>query len=144
MFYPGASFHLAALFTTNQKRMRRAGETFNFEPIFMPAMSRNTMYWLFQIGGWGLFALINIFFAYSFEKLPQDQRMIFGRLIIFISAGLIFSHMMRYIIIGLGVLQKKLEILPGLSLIQLNLIWKLTCRQVITLLVLIMEQTEIP
>ena len=110
MFYPGASFHLAALFTTNQKTMRRAVETFNFEPIFMPAMSRNTMYWLFQIGGWGLFALINIFFAYSFEKLPQDQRMIFGRLIIFVSAGIIFSHMMRYIIIGLGVLQKKLEI----------------------------------
>ena len=110
MFYPGASFHLAALFTTNQKRRHKAGETFNFELIFMPAMSRNTMYWLFQIGGWGLFALINIFFAYSFEKLPQDQRMIFGRLIIFISAGLIFSHMMRYIIIGLGVLQKRLEI----------------------------------
>ena len=110
MFYPGASFHLAALFTTNQKRRHKAGETFNFEPIFMSAMSRNTMYWLFQIGGWGLFALINIFFAYSFEKLPQDQYMIFGRLIIFVSAGIIFSHMMRYIIIGLGVLQKKLEI----------------------------------
>lgn len=110
MFDPGASFHLAALFTTNQKRMRRAVETFNFELIFMPAMSRNTVYWLFQIGGWGLFALINIFFAYSFEKLPQDQRMIFGRLIIFVSAGIIFSHLMRYIIIGLGVLQKRLEI----------------------------------
>jgi len=110
LFDPGASFHLAALFTTNQKRMRRAVETFNFELIFMPAMSRNTVYWLFQIGGWGLFALINIFFAYSFEKLPQDQRMIFGRLIIFVSAGIIFSHLMRYIIIGLGVLQKRLEI----------------------------------
>jgi two-component system LytT family sensor kinase len=92
--------------------MHKAGESFNFELIFMAAMSRNARYWLFQLGGWGLFALINIFFAYSFEKLqtPQDQYMIFGRLIIFISAGIIFSHLMRYIIIGLGVLQKRLEI----------------------------------
>ena len=91
--------------------MPKAGETFNFEPIFMPAMSRNKRYWLFQVGGWGLFALINIFFAYSFEKLDSanDQYMVYGRMIVFISAGLIFSHLMRYIIIGLGVLQKRLE-----------------------------------
>ena len=69
MFYPGASFHLAVLFTTNQKRMHKAGETFNFELIFMAAMSRNTRYWLSQLCGWGLFALINIFFAYSYDKL---------------------------------------------------------------------------
>lgn len=111
MFYSRASFHLAALFTTNQKRMRRAVETFNFELIFMPAMSRNTRYWLSQLGGWGLFALINIFFAYSFDKLgsPQERSDFYWRLVIFVVTGFILSHLMRYIIIGFNLLQKRLE-----------------------------------
>jgi sensor histidine kinase YesM len=111
LFYPGASFHLAALFTTNQKRMRKAGETFNFELIFMPAMSRNKRYWLSQLCGWGLFALINIFFAYSFDKLgsPQERSDFYWRLVIFVVTGFILSHLMRYIIIGFNLLQKRLE-----------------------------------
>ena len=111
MFYSGASFHLAALFTTNQKRMRRAVETFNFELIFMPTMSRNTRYWLSQFCGWGFYALINIFFAYSFDKMgsSEEQRKIYFRLFIFIATGILLSHVMRYIIIGFNLLQKKLE-----------------------------------
>lgn len=111
MVYSGASFHLAALFTTNQKRMRRPVETFNFELIFMPAMSRNTRYWLSQLCGWGLFALINIFFAYSFDKLgsPQERSDFYWRLVIFVVTGFILSHLMRYIIIGFNLLQKRLE-----------------------------------
>ena len=111
MFYSGASFHLATLFTTNQKRMRRAVETFNFELIFMPAMSRNTRYWLSQLCGWGLFALINIFFAYSFDKLgsAQERSDFYWRLVIFVVTGFILSHLMRYIIIGFNLLQKRLE-----------------------------------
>ena len=111
MFYPGASFHLAVLFTTNQKRMRKAGETFNFELIFMAAMSRNTRYWLSQLCGWGLFALINIFFAYSFDKLgsSQERSDFYWRLVIFVTTGFILSHLMRYIIIGFNLLQKRLE-----------------------------------
>jgi sensor histidine kinase YesM len=74
-------------------------------------MSRNTRYWLFQLGGWGLFALINIFFAYSFERLQthEERIMMYGRLTVFVSTGLVFSHLMRYVIIGLNVLQKRLE-----------------------------------
>ena len=111
MFYPGASFHLAVLFTTNQKRMHKAGETFNFELIFMAAMSRNTRYWLSQLCGWGLFALINIFFAYSFDKLgsSQERSDFYWRLVIFVTTGFILSHLMRYIIIGFNLLQKRLE-----------------------------------
>jgi len=111
LFYPGASFHLAVLFTTNQKRMRKAGETFNFELIFMAAMSRNTRYWLSQLCGWGLFALINIFFAYSFDKLgsSQERSDFYWRLVIFVTTGFILSHLMRYIIIGFNLLQKRLE-----------------------------------
>jgi len=88
-----------------------AAETFNFDTIFMAAMSRNTRYWLFQLGGWGLFALINVFFAYSFDKLgtPEDRQLFYGRLAIFVSTGFVFTHLMRYVIIGMNVLQKRLE-----------------------------------
>jgi len=91
--------------------MRRAGETFNFELIFMPAMSRNRRYWLSQLCGWGLFALINIFFAYSFDKMgsTEEQQKFYFRLLIFISIGFLFTHLMRYIILGFDLLQKKLE-----------------------------------
>jgi len=111
LFYPGASFHLAVLFTTNQKRISKAGETFNFELIFMAAMSRNRRYWLSQLCGWGLFALINIFFAYSFDKMgsTEEQQKFYFRLLIFTSIGFLFTHLMRYIIIGFDLLQKRLE-----------------------------------
>lgn len=74
-------------------------------------MSGNSRYWLFQLGGWGLFALINLFFAFSFDKLgTHDDRVIFfGRLAIFVSSGLVFTHIMRYVIIGINILQKRLE-----------------------------------
>lgn len=77
----------------------------------MPVMSRNARYWLFQLGGWGLFTLVNTFFAYSFDKLltEEDRRMFFGRMIGFVAIGLVLTHLMRYVIIGTNVLQKKLE-----------------------------------
>ena len=73
--------------------------------------SRNFTYWLFQLCGWGMFALINIFFAYSFDKLgtQEDRNVFYGRLVIFVSSGFVFTHLMRYVIIGMNVLQKKLE-----------------------------------
>ena len=111
MFYRSASFHLAVLFTTNQKRMRKAVETFNFELIFMPVMSRNKRYWLFQLCGWGLFALVSIFFAYSLDKMSssREQYLFYWRLSIFIFIGFITTHLMRYIIIGFNLLQRRLE-----------------------------------
>ena len=47
-------------------------------------------YWIFQIAGWGAFALVNTCFAYSFEKLndTQDVLLFFGRLGIFVALGL--------------------------------------------------------
>jgi two-component system, LytTR family, sensor kinase len=74
-------------------------------------MSRNTRYWLFQTGGWGLFALINLFFAFSFDKLgsSSDRVLFFGRLAVFVLTGLILTHLMRYVIIAFNVLQKRLE-----------------------------------
>lgn len=68
-------------------------------------------YWLFQIVGWGLFALINVFFAYSFEKMgdAESRRVIFERLGLFVLLGIFFTHLMRFVIIRLNTLQKTVE-----------------------------------
>jgi sensor histidine kinase YesM len=74
-------------------------------------MSTNKRYWLFQFCGWGFFALINLFFAFSFDRLGSvnDRNTFFGRLTIFVITGIVFTHMMRYVIIGLNLLQKRLK-----------------------------------
>lgn len=71
----------------------------------------NSRYWLFQAGGWGLFALINIFFAYSFQRMdnPESRHIILARLGIFVLMGIVFTHLMRFVIIRLNVLQKSVE-----------------------------------
>ena len=71
----------------------------------------NSKYWLFQVAGWGLFALINVFFAYSFEKMGESEarRVIFTRLGIFVLLGILFTHLMRFMIIRINTLQKPVE-----------------------------------
>jgi sensor histidine kinase YesM len=68
-------------------------------------------YWLFQLIGWGSFALINTFFAYYFEKLSERSQILyfFGRLGIFIILGISCTHLMRYVIIKLNTLQKSFD-----------------------------------
>ena len=63
-------------------------------------------YWVFQLIGWGSFAIINTFFAFSFDKLSQ---VFFQRLAIFLILGIVFSHIMREIINRWGILQKSLN-----------------------------------
>ena len=71
----------------------------------------NSRYWLFQAIGWGGFALISIFFAYSFDQLNThaDVIQVMGRIGIFVALGIILTHLMRLVIINLNLLQKKLE-----------------------------------
>ncbi len=66
----------------------------------------NSRYWVFQLIGWGSFALINTFFAFSFDKLTPD---FFKRLGVFLLLGIFFSHLMRNVIIRFGLLQKNLN-----------------------------------
>ena len=68
-------------------------------------------YWAFQLLGWGTFALMHTFFAYTFGKLAdhQDVQLFFGRLSVFVSLGLIVTHIMRFVIIRLNILQKTFE-----------------------------------
>ena len=76
-------------------------------------MSRVSLskYWIFQVAGWGAFALLHIFFAYWFEKLndKQDVLLFFGRLGFFVALGLAVTHAMRAVIIRLNTLQKPFE-----------------------------------
>ena len=71
----------------------------------------NSKYWLFQASGWGLFALINVFFAYSFQRMDdaESRHIIFNRLGIFLLLGILFTHLMRFVIIRLNTLQKSIE-----------------------------------
>lgn len=70
----------------------------------MPIGSRK--YWLFQLIGWGSFGIANIFFAFSFQGL---NRVFFERLGVFLLLGVIFSHLIRVIIVGLGLVQRSLN-----------------------------------
>ena len=71
----------------------------------------NSRYWFFQVIGWGGFALISIFFAYSFDQLKSkdDLILVLGRIGIFVALGIVITHLMRMVIINLNLLQKKLE-----------------------------------
>lgn len=72
-------------------------------------------YWLFQLVGWGLFALINIFFALTFDKI---NNLFVNRLLIFLLMGIIFTHLMRWIILRIDLLIKPLNVqIPGFILV---------------------------
>ncbi|RYY96548.1 MAG: sensor histidine kinase [Chitinophagaceae bacterium] len=74
-------------------------------------LGKFSRYWFFQAAGWGSFAFINTFFAYSFDKLNNraDVEVYFGRLGIFILLGILATHAMRFVIIRLNVLQKSFD-----------------------------------
>jgi sensor histidine kinase YesM len=63
-------------------------------------------YWVFQIFGWTLYALINIFFASLFDQLTSYMLI---RLIFFLEVGLFFSHLMRETIHRSSILMKSLQ-----------------------------------
>lgn len=67
---------------------------------------KRSLYWTFQLIGWGSFALINAFFAFSFGKLDEN---FFYRVAIFLVLGVMVTHLMRSIITSLGILQKNLQ-----------------------------------
>ncbi len=63
-------------------------------------------YWLFQLTGWGSFALVNTFFAYSFSAIDE---LFLGRLGVFLILGILATHFMRFIIIRSNTLQKPFD-----------------------------------
>lgn len=67
---------------------------------------RLSRYWVFQFGGWGLFALINVFFALLFNSYEAN---ILQRILFFMEIGIIFSHFMREVILRSSLLLKDLR-----------------------------------
>lgn len=63
-------------------------------------------YWVLQVVGWGLFAAINIFFAFLFNKYSH---VLLQRLIFDVEIGILFSHLMREVIRRSGLLLKNLQ-----------------------------------
>jgi LytS/YehU family sensor histidine kinase len=68
--------------------------------------SNYSKYWLFQAAGWGGFALVNLFFALTFNRLNNDYIV---RMVIFIVLGILITHGMRSIIHRLDLLLKPLN-----------------------------------
>ncbi len=67
---------------------------------------RLSRYWAAQFAGWGLFALINVFFALLFNSYEPK---ILQRILFFMEIGIIFSHFMREVIHRSSVLLKDLR-----------------------------------
>ena len=63
-------------------------------------------YWVFQFAGWGLFALINLFFAWLFNSFEPNS---LQRILFFMEIGIIFSHFMREVIHRSSILLKDLR-----------------------------------
>lgn len=72
-------------------------------------LSNISKYWKFQFLGWGLFILVNIFFAYTFGKLGTDNQFPY-RLITYISLGITTSHLMRFAIHRFKLLARPLQV----------------------------------
>ena len=67
---------------------------------------RLNRYWVFQFGGWGLFALINIFFSIVFK---QYDEVAFQRIVFYTEAGIIISHLMRETVQITGIMLKPIK-----------------------------------
>ena len=70
-------------------------------------LNRIPQYWLYQAIGWGLLLLITVFFAESFGRL--DTRY-FTRLLIYVTLGILLTHLMRMVIRRLNLLQRPLNL----------------------------------
>ncbi|MEO6915958.1 MAG: histidine kinase [Chitinophagaceae bacterium] len=68
---------------------------------------RISEYWIYQFVGWGLYVFINAFFAATFEKNLSTNWA--WRLLVFVTLGLIFSHLMRMVIHRSHVMLKPLQ-----------------------------------
>lgn len=66
----------------------------------------NSRYWLFQIVGWGTYALVNIFFAITFKKFNE---FFLTRMMLFIVLGVFFTHLMRAMIHQTNLLLRSLN-----------------------------------
>jgi two-component system LytT family sensor kinase len=72
----------------------------------MSMLKRMSTYWLYQLFGWGMVVLTNLFFAYTLDKL--DDKFL-PKVLIYAALGCIFSHIMRTIINRSHILIKPIQ-----------------------------------
>jgi two-component system, LytTR family, sensor kinase len=72
----------------------------------MGMLKRVPTYWLYQLFGWGMFILVNVFFAYTFNRF--DIRFV-SRLLVYLGLGITLTHLMRWAINRSNILIKPLQ-----------------------------------
>ena len=61
--------------------------------------SKSSLYWFCQLGGWLLYGLAMVFFAFIFEN--KTNNILYPRIAITILFGLVFTHLLRELIVRL-------------------------------------------
>lgn len=64
-------------------------------------------YWIFQVSGWALYTLINIFFYLAFRTIPQPH--FYEQLATHFMVGFTLTHCMRFFIQQTGILNLKIK-----------------------------------
>jgi sensor histidine kinase YesM len=98
--------HSTLYITISPKGLIWIVDNHSFVASMRTFISRIAQYWLYQAVGWGLFLLINIFFAISFDRFNS---LFVGRLLIFVTLGVTLTHLMRETIRRLNLLQRSLN-----------------------------------
>jgi sensor histidine kinase YesM len=70
-------------------------------------MMKHKKYWIYQLTGWGSFALVNTFFAVIYSRVDTFFT---SRLAIYIGTGFLLSHLMKLLIKKLKILQKPINL----------------------------------
>ncbi len=93
--------------------------------------SRIPKYWMFQVTGWGLFFFVNLFFAITFNRYDE---LFIGRILVFVGLGILFSHLMRYVILKNDILLSPVQ-LQVIQIVGITVIFSLLTGLADTLLV---------
>ncbi|MBX9783528.1 MAG: histidine kinase [Chitinophagaceae bacterium] len=73
----------------------------------MQAIKRISAYWWCQVIGWGGNALMNFFYAWNFKRDINTDFVL--RSVILAVLGLLLTHLMRWLIIRMNVMQKRID-----------------------------------
>lgn len=86
---------------------------------------KSSRYWAAQFAGWGLFAAINVFFTWLFNRFEANSLV---RILFYFEVGIVFSHFMREIIHRSAILLKDLkQQIPAFILLTLAFSFFITC-----------------
>lgn len=73
-------------------------------------------YWLLQFLGWGFVGLVMIFFAHTY-KVNISNKVLFGRVAIVFTAGIVVTHILRLVIKWRGWMMESIEkVIPKLAI----------------------------